>query len=88
MRWAFSSESAAWTACSSSSSAAPSPARRGAASRAAAAAAAGAGGGGRRAELDAERGEDAVVEVVLALQERLDPLQEAPDSAPWMMRWS
>ena len=45
---------------------------------AAAAAAAGAGGCGRRAELDAERREDALVEAVLALEVGLDGLEEAP----------
>ena len=52
--------------------------RRRRASRAAAAAAAGAGGTRRRAELGAQRGEDAVVEAVVALQVGLDDLQEAP----------
>ena len=55
----------------------PRGAGRRAASRAAAAAAAGAGGAGARAELRAERGEDAVVEAVLALEVVLDDLQEA-----------
>jgi hypothetical protein len=54
----------------------------------------GRGGGGRRAgagaapSVDAEVGEERLVEVVLALEVLLDDLQEAPDSAPWMIRWS
>ena len=79
VRWALSSEVAACTACSiCSSTTAPVDGAAGAASRAAAAAAAGRRRRGRGPELGAERGEDAVVEAVIALQVGLDDLQEAP----------
>ena len=38
--------------------------------------------------LDAERAEDVVVEAVRALEQLVDRRRNAPDSAPWITRWS
>ena len=79
MRWAFSSETAACTACSIASSAAPlglARRRRLAVARPRRGGRAGAGACGRGAELRAEVLEDLLVEAVLALQVGLDHLQE------------
>ena len=82
VRWALSSEVAAWTACMQS----PRRARRSGCGGGAAGAARrprpaarGAGAAARAApgRVDAEVGEDLLVEAVLALQQRLDALQEA-----------
>src|SRR3954454_5702955 len=86
VRCALTSDVAACTACSIvSSGMAAGAARARAAGAAAAGGGRGGGGGGRcrrRAELDAERGEDAVVEAVLAGEVGLDQLQEAPRLGP------